>query len=147
MNSTKSTVPFKGTPEQEAQLLAVIEEKKDTQGALMPILQKAQDIYGYLSKDCINHISDATGIKPAKIYGVATFYAQFRLEPIGKYLLNELQAVVKAHKGLLGDVAHHCHHYLVEEWHGASHYRLVAQSEWVERPLKHGYPLAGVSAL
>ena len=56
-------------------------------GSLITILQKAQEIYGYLSKDCINHISDATGIKPAKIYGVATFYAQFRLEPIGKYLL------------------------------------------------------------
>ena len=56
-------------------------------GSLITILQKAQEIYGYLSKDCINHIADATGIKPAKIYGVATFYAQFRLEPIGKYLL------------------------------------------------------------
>ena len=40
-----------------------------------------------MSKDCINYISEQTGIKPAKIYGVATFYAQFRLEPIGKNLL------------------------------------------------------------
>ena len=82
-----TTVPFKGTKEQEQQLMAVIAELKDQPGCLMPIMQRAQDIYGYLSKDCINHISDATGIKPAKIYGVATFYAQFRLEPIGKYLL------------------------------------------------------------
>lgn len=56
-------------------------------GSLITILQKAQEIYGYLSIDTINYISDATGIKPAKIYGVATFYAQFRLQPIGKYLI------------------------------------------------------------
>lgn len=56
-------------------------------GNLITVLQKAQDIYGYLSIDTINYISEATGIKPAKIYGVATFYAQFRLQPIGKYLI------------------------------------------------------------
>ena len=58
-----------------------------SQKAVFHILQKAQDIYGYLSIDTINYISEATGIKPAKIYGVATFYAQFRLQPIGKYLI------------------------------------------------------------
>ena len=69
------------------ELQPVLDQYAGVKGSLITILQKAQDIYGYLSKDCINHISDATGIKPAKIYGVATFYAQFRLEPIGKYLL------------------------------------------------------------
>ena len=64
-----------------------LDQYAGVKGSLITILQKAQEIYGYLSKDCINHIADATGIKPAKIYGVATFYAQFRLEPIGKYLL------------------------------------------------------------
>lgn len=56
-------------------------------GSLITILQKAQELYGYLSIDTINHISDATGIAPAKIYGVATFYAQFRLQPVGKNLI------------------------------------------------------------
>jgi NADH-quinone oxidoreductase subunit E len=56
-------------------------------GSLITILQKAQDIYGYLSHDAINYIAEETGIKPAKIYGVATFYAQFRMEPVGKYLI------------------------------------------------------------
>ncbi|MEA4922618.1 MAG: NADH-quinone oxidoreductase subunit NuoE [Eubacteriaceae bacterium] len=56
-------------------------------GSLITILQKTQEIYGYLSPDAINYIADETGIKPAKIYGVATFYAQFRMEPIGKYLI------------------------------------------------------------
>ena len=56
-------------------------------GSLITILQKTQEIYGYLSVDAINYISECTGIRPAKIYGVATFYAQFRLQPIGKYLI------------------------------------------------------------
>ena len=88
MNSAKSTVPFKGTPEQEAQLLAVIAEKKDTQGALMPILQKAQEIYGYLPIEVQSIISEETGIPMEKIYGVSTFYAQFSLYPKGKYRIS-----------------------------------------------------------
>ena len=73
--------------EQFKELEPVLEKYAKVPGSLITILQKAQDIYGYLSIDTINHISEATGIKPAKIYGVATFYAQFRLQPIGKYLI------------------------------------------------------------
>ena len=69
------------------ELDAVLDQYAKVPGSLITILQKAQDIYGYLSVETINRISQATGIKPAKIYGVATFYAQFRLEPIGKNLL------------------------------------------------------------
>ena len=69
------------------ELQPVLDQYAGIKGSLITILQKAQAIYGYLSKDCINYISEQTGIKPAKIYGVATFYAQFRLEPIGKNLL------------------------------------------------------------
>ncbi len=87
MNSA-TTVPFKGTPEQEAQLLKVIAEKKDTQGALMPILQKAQEIYGYLPIEVQKIISDQTGIPMEKIYGVVTFYAQFSLFPKGEYTIS-----------------------------------------------------------
>ncbi len=82
------TVPFRGTKEQEAALMAVINEYKDTPGALMPILQKAQDIYGYLPIEVQTMISDETGIPMEKIYGVATFYAQFSLEPKGKYRIS-----------------------------------------------------------
>ena len=87
MAAKKGTVPFSGTKEQEEALMQAIRELREEKGALMPILQKAQDIYGYLSMDAIHYISQATGIKPAKIYGVATFYSQFRLKPIGKYLI------------------------------------------------------------
>lgn len=65
----------------------VLDEYKDMQGSLIIILQKAQEIYGYLSRDVIRHISKVTSITQAKIYGVATFYTQFRLEPIGKHLI------------------------------------------------------------
>lgn len=65
----------------------VLEKYAKVPGSLITILQKAQDIYGYISIDAMNYISKATDIKTAKIYGVATFYAQFRLQPIGKYLI------------------------------------------------------------
>lgn len=65
----------------------ILNEYKDMQGNLIIILQKAQEIYGYLSRDVIRHISVVTGYTQAKIYGVATFYTQFRLAPIGKNLI------------------------------------------------------------
>lgn len=73
--------------EQFKELEPVLDKYAKVPGSLITILQQAQEIYGYLSIDVINHISEATGIKPAKIYGVATFYSQFRLQPIGKYLI------------------------------------------------------------
>jgi NADH-quinone oxidoreductase subunit E len=56
-------------------------------GSLITILQKTQDALGYLSEDAIAHIADRTGVAPAKIYGVVTFYTQFRMKPVGKYLI------------------------------------------------------------
>ena len=72
---------------QFADLAPVLEEYAQKPGSLITILQKTQDIYGYLPIDAINYISEVTGIMPAKIYGVATFYAQFRLQPVGKNLI------------------------------------------------------------
>lgn len=85
---SKTTVPFQGTKEQEAQLLAVIAELKDSKGSLMPILQKAQDIYGYLPIEVQTMIADNCGIPLEKVYGVATFYSQFSLYPKGKYKIS-----------------------------------------------------------
>lgn len=65
----------------------VLDTYANVDGSLITILQKAQEIYGYLPQDVIRHISEKTGIKPAKIMGVATFYTQFRLKPVGKYLI------------------------------------------------------------
>lgn len=83
-----TTVPFKGTKEQEQQLMAVIAELKDQPGCLMPIMQRAQDIYGYLPIEVQTMISDATGTPLEKIYGISTFYAQFALAPKGEYRIS-----------------------------------------------------------
>ena len=84
----KANVPFAGTPEQEAELRKVIAENKDEKGALMPIMQKAQDIYGYLPIEVQTIIADEMGIPLEKVYGVATFYAQFALNPKGEYQIS-----------------------------------------------------------
>ncbi len=88
MTAKKDHVPFSGTPEQEAALKKVIAELKDTKGALMPIMQQAQEIYGYLPIEVQTMISDETGIPLEKIYGVSTFYSQFALQPKGKYQIS-----------------------------------------------------------
>ena len=81
----KTTVPFRGTKEQEEKLMAAIAELKDQPGSLMPIMQKAQEIYGYLPIEVQTMISEALNVPMEKIYGIATFYAQFTLSPKGKY--------------------------------------------------------------
>lgn len=57
------------------------------QGALIPVLQKAQEIYGYLPPEVLNLIADRLGISLGRVYGVATFYAQFYLERRGRHVL------------------------------------------------------------
>ena len=81
-------LPFKGTPEQEKQLLQVIESHKGQQGALMPVLQEAQEIYGYLPLEVQQIISENMGVPMEEIYGVATFYSQFSLSPKGQYKIS-----------------------------------------------------------
>ncbi len=65
----------------------VLQKYADVKGSLITILQKTQDIYGYLPKPAIELISDKTGIATSEIMGVGTFYTQFRFEPVGKYLI------------------------------------------------------------
>ena len=88
MGLQNKTVPFAGTAEQEAELLQVIVDKKDDKGALMPILQKAQEIYGYLPIEVQTIIAKEMDIPLEKIYGVVTFYSQFSLNPKGKYKIS-----------------------------------------------------------
>ena len=85
MKKKLTSVAFNGTPEQEARLDAVIAEHKGEKGALMPILQKAQDIYGYLPIEVQRHIALSMDIPLSEVYGVATFYSQFILNPKGEY--------------------------------------------------------------
>ena len=85
MAKQKTVVPFHGTPDQELQLQKVIDAHKDSQGALMPVLQKAQEIYGYLPIEVQTMIARGLGLSIEEVYQVATFYGQFTLNPIGKY--------------------------------------------------------------
>ena len=62
-------------------------ETAQNDGSLIAILQKAQEVYGYLSTELMEYIAERTGIKPAKILGVATFYSQFKFSPAGKHLI------------------------------------------------------------
>ena len=85
MQKKKSTLPFKGTDEQKKMLDAVIDANKHDQSRLMAVMQKAQDIYGYLPIEVQEMIAEGMDVPLEKVYGVATFYAQFSLSPKGKY--------------------------------------------------------------
>ncbi len=88
MGKKTAAVPFAGTPEQAKKLKEVIKSYKDDNGALMPILQKAQEIYGYLPIEVQTEIAQGLSIPLEKVYGVATFYSQFSLNPKGKYKIS-----------------------------------------------------------
>ena len=64
-----------------------LEKYAGTEGSLITILQKAQELYGYLPVDLMAYIAHRTGVKPAKVLGVVTFYTQFRTKPVGKNLI------------------------------------------------------------
>lgn len=71
-----------------AELEAYISEQKDVDGALIPVMQKAQELFGYLSFETMQLISDRLDIPVSEIYGVATFYALFSLTPKGDYVIS-----------------------------------------------------------
>ena len=73
--------------EKYAQLQEVIAKHQGTPGALMPVLQEAQGIFGYVPLDVQEIIAEGLGTTLAEVYGVATFYAQFSLEPKGEYVV------------------------------------------------------------
>lgn len=85
MAKSTTTVLFHGTKEQEAELLRLIKENKELPGALMPVLQGAQEIYGYLPLEVQEIVSEGLTIPLEEIYGVVTFYSQFSLYPKGEY--------------------------------------------------------------
>ena len=84
----KTQVPFSGTLAQELQLKEVIAARKEQPGCLMPVLQHAQEIYGYLPIEVQAIVAEGLGISLSEVYGVATFYSQFRLNPKGIYRIS-----------------------------------------------------------
>ena len=89
------------------ELKAYIGEMKNVQGNLMPVMQKAQELFGYLSMDTMTMISEGLGVSVTEIYGVATFYAQFSLNPKGENVVSVCTGTacyVKGAKGILDEV-------------------------------------------
>ena len=84
MKKKLTTVMFKGTPEQEEKLKAVIAKYQGVPGATMPVMQEAQEIYGYLPIEVQKMIADGMGISLEEVYGIASFYSQFKLNPNGE---------------------------------------------------------------
>ena len=85
MQKRISQMPFQGTEEQRQRLFEVIEKRKNEKGAVMPILQEAQEIYGYLPIEVQKMIADEMDLPLEDVFGVSTFYSQFALTPKGKY--------------------------------------------------------------
>jgi NADH-quinone oxidoreductase subunit E len=68
--------------------LRIIEEMAPiTSGHIIPLLQRLQDVYGYLPRDIVLEVCDQTGLPASRVFGVATFYSQFYLEPRGRHLV------------------------------------------------------------
>lgn len=84
MQKKISSIPFRGTPEQEAKLQEVIAANKHDKSRLMAVMQEAQGIYGYLPIEVQNMIAEGMEVPLEKVFGVATFYAQFSLSPKGE---------------------------------------------------------------
>ena len=77
--------PTSGKQDLYDQLGKFIAQHKNENGPLMPIMYKAQEIFGYLPLEVQHFISESMGIPLTDVYGVSTFYSQFTLEPMGKY--------------------------------------------------------------
>ncbi len=87
MTNKITEIPFRGTPEQEAKLKEVIAAHKGHSDAMMPVLQKAQEIYGYLPIEVQTMVAEGLGVSLEQVYGVSTFYSWFTLEPKGEHLI------------------------------------------------------------
>jgi NADH-quinone oxidoreductase subunit E len=74
-------------PDDLAPLQEVLDRYKEEKGALIPLLQDAQEAYGYLDERVMRALARGAGYQLSQVYGVATFYTQFRLEPIGEHLI------------------------------------------------------------
>lgn len=85
MQKRISTIPFTDTPEQQKKLQEALDAVKHQRGAVMPALQAAQDIYGYLPMEVQREVAKALDVSLEEVYGVSTFYSQFSLTPKGKY--------------------------------------------------------------
>jgi NADH-quinone oxidoreductase subunit E len=79
------------SPELQESFQELLKKYKGTKGSLIPLLQEAQEIYGYLPKEAMQQISRTLNIPFSKTYGVVTFYSQFHLKPRGRNIIRVCQ--------------------------------------------------------
>jgi NADH-quinone oxidoreductase subunit E len=84
------------------QLDQLLNKYRGTKGSVIPVLQQAQEIFGYLPKDVLIKISKETKVALAELYGVATFYAQFHLKPRGRHIIRVCRGTACHVRGSLG---------------------------------------------
>lgn len=85
----------------------ILKKYQDVKGALIPVLQETQHVYGYLPKEVIQNIGEKMDIPISEIYGVVTFYAQFHLQPRGKNIIRVCQGTachVRGGKAILQEL-------------------------------------------
>ena len=90
MQKRISNLPFQGTAEQEAKLKEIIARHKDQPGAIMPCLQEAQEVYGYLPVEVQTMIAEGLGVSLEEVFGVSTFYSQFSVMTINDEVYGRL---------------------------------------------------------
>ncbi|MBI4753319.1 NAD(P)H-dependent oxidoreductase subunit E, partial [Candidatus Desantisbacteria bacterium] len=73
--------------EKQQKLGLILSEYQGKSGGLIPVLQRAQGLYGYLSEETMTNVANGLGLKPSEVYGVATFYTQFRFSPVGEHII------------------------------------------------------------
>ncbi len=91
-----------------AQLDELLAELGSKKGTLIPILQRAQDMFGYLPREVLIRIGEKVGIPISQVYGVVTFYAQFHLEPRGRNIIRSCQGTachVRGAKAILNELS------------------------------------------
>lgn len=87
VNQRNDALPFQGTPEQAEKLRRIIAEYRSREGALLPLLQKAQELYGYLPLEVQKDVASGLDLPLAEVAGVVSFYAFFNTEPCGRYII------------------------------------------------------------
>ncbi len=87
MSASETTVEVAGSARKFARVCEILDRHNRDEAKLIPILQEVQELYRYLPEEVLTYVATSLGLPPARVFGVATFYAHFALEPKGKYVL------------------------------------------------------------
>ena len=103
------------TPEQISIVDRIADALGDARGSLIPLLQQVQAEVGYLPPEVMERIAERAGVSPARVFGVASFYSQFRLEPVGKHIIRVCQGTACHVQGAVAVTEAICDELGVEE--------------------------------